>query len=134
MKLQRVQSSTWTILAICDDRGGCQVLEFIHRLQAASASDFDQITAQLRRAAAAGPPRNNRKSRPLADRIFEFKTRGGVRIPYFYDEDRLVICTEAMRKPKKTEVRAVIRRAIAARERYFDAERRGNVSISQEEA
>ena len=77
-------------------------------------------------------PRNDEKSRPLADKIFEFKTRGGIRIPYFYDKDRLVICIEAMRKPKKTELHAVIARALAARERYFEAKRRGAVEMIQE--
>jgi hypothetical protein len=134
MRLQRVESVLWTILAICDDRGGCQVRDFIHQLEADSLTDYDQIMAQLLRAAANGPSTNRTKSRPLADKIFEFKTRGGIRIPYFYDEDRLVICTEAMRKPKKTELRAVTRRALAARERYFEAKRLGAVEIIEEAA
>ena len=134
MKLQYVQRGIWTILAICDDRGGCLVQEFIDRLETDSQSDYDQVMAQLRWTAVNGPPRNDEKSRPLADKIFEFKTRGGIRIPYFYDKDRLVICTEAMRKPKKTELRAVIARALATRERYFEAKRRGAVEMIQEES
>lgn len=134
MKLRLVQRDIWTVLAICDDRGGCLVQEFIDRLETTSRSDYDQVMAQLRWAAANGPPRNYKKSRPLADRIFELKTRGGIRIPYFYDQDRLVICTEALRKPKKTEMRAVITRALAAREGYFEAKRRGAVDVIQEES
>ena len=134
MKLRCVQRGIWTVLAICDDRGGCLVQELIDHLETDSRSDYDQVMAQLRWAAANGPPRNYKKSRPLADRIFELKTRGGIRIPYFYDQDRLVICTEALRKPKKTEMRAVITRALAARERYFEAKRRGAVEMIQEES
>jgi len=133
MKLRYVQRGIWTVLAICDDRGGCLVQEFIDHLETTSRSDFDQVMAQLRWTAVNGPPRNDKKSRPLADKIFELKTRGGIRIPYFYDQDRLVICTEALRKPKKTELRAVITRAPAARERYFEAKRRGAVEMIQEE-
>jgi len=134
MKLRCVQRGIWTVLAICDDRGGCLVQELIDHLETDSRSDYDQVMAQLRWAAANGPPRNYKKSRPLADRIFELKTRGGIRIPYFYDQDRLVICTEALRKPKKTEMRAVITRALAAREGYFEAKRRGAVDVIQEES
>ena len=134
MKLRYIQRGIWSILAICDDRGGCLVQEFIDRLGTNSQSDYDQVMAQLGWAAVNGPPRNDKKSRPLADKIFEFKTRGGIRIPYFYDKDRLVICTEAMRKPKKTELRAVIARALAARERYFEAKRRGAIEMIQEES
>jgi len=134
MRLRCVQHGVWMILTVCNDRGGCPVQEFIDRLETDSQSDYDQVMAQLRWAAVNGPPRNDKKSRPLADKIFEFKTRGGIRIPYFYDKDRLIICTEAMRKPKKTELRAVIARALATRERYFEAKRRGAVEMIQEES
>ena len=134
MRLRCVQHGVWMILTVCNDRGGCPVQEFIDRLETDSQSDYDQVMAQLRWAAVNGPPRNDKKSRPLADKIFEFKTRGGIRIPYFYDQDRLVICTEALRKPKKTELRAVIARALAARERYVEAKRRGAVEMVQEES
>lgn len=46
----------------------------------------------------------------------------------------MVICTEAMRKPKKAELRAVIRRALAARDRYFQAKQDGSVEILREDA
>jgi hypothetical protein len=134
MKLRFVEQGIWRILAICGDRGGCQVQEFIDRLATDSASDYDQVMAQLLWAAVNGPPRGDRKSRPLADKIFEFKTRRGICLPSFYDQDRLVICTEAVRKPKKTELRIVITRALAARERYFEAKRRGAVDMIQEES
>jgi len=134
MKLRYVQRGIWTILAVCDDRGGCQVQELIDSLETNSRSDYDQVVAQLRWAAVNGPPRNDKRSRPLANKVFVLKTRGGIRIPYFYDKDRLVICTEAMRKPKKTELRAVIARALATRERYFEAKRRGAVEMILEES
>ena len=134
LRLRQVEASAWSILAICDERGACQVQEFMHRLETDSPGDFDQITAQLRRTAVSGPPQNDRKSRPLADKLFEFKTRRGIRIPYFYDEGRVIICTEAMRKPKKAELRAVIKRAQAQRTRYFEAKRNQAVVIIQEDA
>lgn len=48
MKLRFVQRDIWTVLAICDERGGCLVQEFIDRLETTSQSDYDQIVAQLR--------------------------------------------------------------------------------------
>ena len=52
--------------------------------------------------------------------------------PPFYDAGRLIVCTEAMRKPKPREVRAVIARAGADRERYFAAKRRSELVIIEE--
>lgn len=66
MRLRQVETGVWSILAICDERGACQVQEFMHRLAIDSPTDFVQITAQLRRTTVSGPPQNDKKSRPLA--------------------------------------------------------------------
>jgi len=87
---------------------GCRVSEFLDRLEGDSPQDFDQVVAELNRVATDGPPMSPMKSRPLGGKVYEFKTRGGIRIPYFYDAGRLIVCTEAMRKPKKAEVAEVI--------------------------
>ena len=132
MRLQHIAARRWTIVAICDDRGGCRVSEFLDQLERDSRHDFDQVMAELNRAATDGPPKSPKKSRPLGDKVYEFKTRGGIRIPYFYDAGRLITCPEAMRKPKPKEVRAVIARAGADRERYFAAKRRSALVIIEE--
>jgi hypothetical protein len=134
MRLLVIERGTWTVMAICDDRDGCQVQEFLDGLETDSRSDYDQVMAQLRRTATNGPQRNKRKSRPLEDKVFELKTRRGIRIPYFYDEGRVVICTQAMRKPKKAELNVTIARAHVARTQYFEAKQRAALEITEEEA
>lgn len=133
MKLRCVAQGTWSVMAICDSRGDCQVRVFLEDLAADSQSDYHQTTALLRSVAMNGPPRNEMRSRPLADKVFELKTRGGIRILYFYDDGRLVICTEALRKPKKRELRTAIALAAEARTRYLEAKRHGALEIIEEE-
>ena len=134
IRLRRVEVGQWTVLAMCDDRGDCRVLELVDGLLVDSKRDYDQVVALLKRTAAHGPPRSERLSRKLTDDIYELKTRGGIRIPYFYDEGRMIICTEALRKPKKTELRSVITRAQAERQRYLEAKRRGGIEVIWEDS
>jgi hypothetical protein len=133
MRLRQIEAVRWTVLAVCDDRGACPVREFLDQLAIDSEPDYDQIVAVLQRAAAVGPPRSNMKSRPLAAKLFEFKSRGGIRIPYFYDEGYVIICTEAMRKPKKAELRRVIMHSETIRTRYFEAKRHAAIEIVRED-
>ena len=60
------------------------------------------------------------------------KTRGGVRILYFYDAAQIVVCSAAMKKPKKGELDRVIERALSDRRRYFKAKRSNQIEIIEE--
>ena len=79
MRLRQIEAGHWTVLAMCDERGCCQVQEFVDGLLLDSRDDYDQVVALLRRTAAHGPPRSDRVSRKLSDDIYELKTRGGMR-------------------------------------------------------
>ena len=134
MRLQLVAVRRWTIVAMCDNRGNCPVVDFLDTLETDSKADFRQVMTLVRRTAAVGPPMNTGKSRPLDEEIYELKTRRGIRIPYFYDEGRVIICTEALRRPKKTELVAVIRRAVEQRAQYFRAKLNGELKVTEGEA
>jgi len=133
MTLRELEQGIWTVVAICDSRGDCPVQAFLLELEIDSPSDYRQVMAQLRTTAMTGPPKNEKRSRSLGDDIFELKTRGGIRILYFYDEGRLVICTEAVRKRKSTQLRGIKTRAVDARTQYFAAKHRAALEIIQED-
>jgi putative component of toxin-antitoxin plasmid stabilization module len=44
--------------------------------------------------------RNKEQCRPLGDQVFELKTRGGSRLYFFFDADRIIVCTHGGSKPK----------------------------------
>jgi hypothetical protein len=132
MRLRQIVKQRWTVLAVCDDRGECQVSDFLDAVERDDKASLVQTTAILRQTADNGPPHNTQKSRPLADGIFELKTRSGVRIPYFYDAGQIVVCSAAMKKPKKAELDRVIERALGDRQRYFKAKRRNQIQIIEE--
>ena len=129
MFLRVVERGVWTVFAVSDQRGHCPLQEFIDRLRIVNQAEFRRAIALLGMTAANGPPRNEAKSRRLAKGIYELKTRGGIRIPYFVDEGRVIICTEAIMKPKGTELRKIIRRSELMRESYFRAKSAGALEI-----
>lgn len=129
MRLRVVRRIRWTVLAIADERGRSPVIAFLEDLSRAGGADAAQVQALLTLVARSGPPHNEERSRQLDGPIWELKTRGGIRIPYFYDEGMIVICTEALRKPKRAELRRVTSRALALYDDYQRAKRAGDVSV-----
>lgn len=132
MRLRVIKRLRWMVLAAVDERGECAVAEFLSRLDEGTA-EARQIQALIARVATNGPPLNEKRSRRLEGAIYELKTRSGIRIPYFYDEGRIVVCTEALRKPKKAELRRVIERAMRIRAEYRAAKLRGDLEILEED-
>ncbi len=67
--------------------------------------------------------------RQLARGIHELKIRGGVRVLFFFDEGRIVVCSEAMTKPKPKRQAVAVERAEHTRWRYLNDKRNGNLEI-----
>lgn len=122
------------MLGVCDERGECQVVSFLAEVTAAGDADRSQLQALIATVALNGPPRNKRLSRQLDGPIYELKTRSGIRIPYFYDEGRVVIATQALRKPKAAELRRIIAQAKTVREAYLRAKQHDELEIMEEDA
>jgi hypothetical protein len=122
MKLMPImEGARFRILAIdiSDDPSGkiCPAEEFIVNM---SESSKKSLTAILKRHKDHGPILNKEKSRLLWDDIYEFKTRQGDRLYYFYDTDRLTILTHGSIKPKGQQLSAEVSRAVSLKNLYFN--------------
>jgi hypothetical protein len=106
--------------------GQCQVLKFLADLKANGDTDAGRLAFLMERTANVGIVRNDRQMRELSEGIFEFKAPNTARILFFYDRNRLIICSHGFRgKPGKAKkvVNAAIENAKDIRLRYF-AEKR----------
>lgn len=130
MRLRRIRSSTWTLLAVCTDRGDCPLLEFLNALAGGLTSDGRRLLALFERVAAEGPPRNTEVSHLVAEGIWEF-VQGRLRVLWFYDEGRLVIVTHGFVKRSRKAPSAEIERAIVQRNAYLLDRRRGKIQIEE---
>ena len=77
MKLVRIAQRHWEVLAICDSRGMCLVMEFLGDLmgttyQIAAEQMFRLLTIQT---PANGPPKTEPLCKPLGDGLYEFRKR-----------------------------------------------------------
>jgi len=75
----------------------------------------------------AGPPKDAENSKQLREGIFEFRTKGGLRLLWFYDEGRVVICVNGYIKQGQKTPRQQIDEAIQWKSRYFEAKQTGKL-------
>ena len=56
-----------------------------------------------------------------------------MRVLCFFDEDRVVVCSEALPKPKPRGLAVAIERAARTRWRYLNDKRRGTLRIVEDQ-
>src|SRR4051794_26688530 len=128
MRLRRVRRATWDVLAICGPRGDCALLEVLRGLEGQLAADGRAMLRLLAMVAEQGPPRNVEVSHKIAGEIWEL-IAGRLRVLWFYDEGRLVICSHGfLKRTRKTPV-AEVDRARAAYEAYRAAKRSKTLKV-----
>ena len=106
MKLVRIARKRWDVLAVCDSRGRCQVLDFLADLDGPYQVAGESMLALLHLIVpAAGPPRGEPLTKHLGDRIFEFRRQPKgkkLRVVWFYGGDAVIVCTAAFCKAERT--------------------------------
>src|SRR5438128_11587948 len=75
----------------------------------------------------AGLPKDAEKSKQLREGIFEFRTKGGLRLLWFYDEGRVVICVNGYIKQGQKTPPQEINDAIQWRNKYLEAKQAGKL-------
>jgi len=98
----------------------CLVQNYIDSLEEKYQS---QLFALFNRILEHGPPNDERKFRPIGDKIFELKTRSGIRILCFYGGSFLrqtLILTHGFDKAGKRILRREKEKAINYRKEYFE--------------
>jgi phage-related protein len=79
-----------------------------------------------------GPPRNIEISHQIKGKLFEF-IQGRLRVLWFYDEGRLIICTSGFIKKGQKTPRNEIEHAIQVMNEYFEDKKRGEIKVCEEE-
>jgi phage-related protein len=136
MKLVRIARGRWDVLAVLDDRGRCPVLDFI----AALGANYEAAKRALLRVLRIelpqdGPPvHNTQRCKSLGGGIFEIRRQPKgqkLRVLFFYDDGRRIVCSNAFAKAERTP-RNEVEQARAARQRYLKAKFRRKLEIVEE--
>jgi phage-related protein len=91
---------------IVDER--CFAFEFLSEIDKQSET---QIVALFKHIGASGPPVNEEKFKHLEGKIYELKTRTGVRILSFFGKGQSLILTHGFSKPSQKKLKIEISKA-----------------------
>jgi phage-related protein len=103
-------------------------LEFLVGLEGGLVKDGRRMLKLLDRVAQQGPPRNTAISHQLGPGIWEF-IQGRLRVLWFYDDGRLVICSHGFVKKRQKTPAAEIDRALAYQRQYLKAKKDKDLDI-----
>lgn len=128
IELVRIRRIAWDVLA-CE-----QVLDFLAgEMDASCRALADGMLALLRRRVPVTGPPGGELSSDVGDDILEFRKQPKkgpkLRVLFFYDAGRIVVCTNAFLKAGRKLPPEEKRRAVAIRHRYFEAKARGTIRI-----
>lgn len=128
MKLRRVRRGHWDVVAVCGSRGECPLLEFLTSLEAQLEPDGRAMLRLLSFVAEQGPPHNVEISHKIDGDIWEL-IAGRLRVLWFYDQGRLVVCSHGfVKRTRKTPSRE-IDKAQAVFDAYQSAKRSGTLKV-----
>jgi phage-related protein len=132
MILFEIAKAGYAVYAIGKDEQHCQLLDFLGTIGSNLQKDVDRVLALLKRVSQKGPPRNTEISHQIKDEIFEF-IQGRLRVLWFYDEGRLILCTHGFIKKTQKTPASEIEQAIKTREKYFREKGKGPLKILNRE-
>lgn len=125
--IEKPRRGKFHVFAVCSDRGDCELLDYLNGLDPSLQASCDKLLAILERAAEHGTARiPSEKCHTIADEIFQL-TGGDLRVAWFYDQGRMIVCSHAyLKKGQKTKA-ADKKKALRAKADYFDAKANGNI-------
>jgi hypothetical protein len=134
MKIVRLGQGEWTVYAVCVASDACPVLDFVAELVPKRG---DRVLSDLREFVPNTSPQDwvrsefSEKLRDAED-IYEFRwpTKGGgtPRVLWFYDENRVVVCSNGVDKKGKLRDDE-IEFAEKTRKQYLDAKKNNRLQI-----
>jgi phage-related protein len=136
MKLVRIGWESWEVLAVCDGRGRCQVLEFLEEFEQSAPAAAYTMTSFLKQGLPAeGPPHSEPLCKSLGKGIYELRKQPKgkkLRVVWFYGVERVIVCTYAFSKAERTpQIRVEQSRLL--RKQYLAARLRGDLEIIEPE-
>jgi len=107
-------------------------LDFLEEMSGKRRKEVDKLNALIERSLEHGVPKNKQKCRTLGNGIYEFKTTGGLRLVWFWDEGQMIICTHGFKKSSQKTPPGQRERALAKKADYFEAKASGTLQKKDE--
>jgi phage-related protein len=114
------QSGPACRIYILADGSNCPAEDF---LDTSADLQPDEFTKLLDHTCDHGIPKNKQKVNTLGDGLFEFKTIGGLRLIWFWDANRIILCTHGFLKKRQTTPPAELATAVKWKKAYETAKK-----------
>ena len=132
MYLKPIRLGHYEVYAVAKDPNDCPLLEFLFGLGANFKKDRDRMLALLYTVAERGPSKNTDISHQIRGKIYEF-IQGRLRIFWFYDAGKTIICTSGFVKEDQKTPRAELDSAEHFMKQYREAKKAGKLIFIKEE-
>jgi phage-related protein len=130
MRLKVVARSQWTLYAVCTDRGECP-LEIFLGDRSQLGKDKDRMLRRLEAMADHGPQYLPDISHQIEPEIWQTE-QGRVRILWFYDRGRVIVCSHGFIKQTRKTPEAERAMARQTLWEYRAARAAGDIRIEEE--
>ncbi|RRV26754.1 hypothetical protein EGJ23_12070 [Pseudomonas sp. o96-267] len=134
MNLKVLLSGKWTILTPTKQNGLSELEEFIAGLGSNFEASLAGVFTMMEQHCSYGPEHFNSSQCHYVDQkeqIYQY-SKGRIRVFWFEDDDKVVICTHGLLKKTQKTPRQEIQRAIKVKERYNRAKQNGSLSIGED--
>jgi phage-related protein len=132
MVLFEIAKARYFVYAIGKDERHCPLVDFLESVGSNLQKDGDRVLALLERVSEKGPPRITDISHQIKDNLFEF-IQGRLRVLWFYDEGKLIICTHGFIKKTQKTPSSETDQALSMRENYLQEKRKSPLKIIKSE-
>ena len=110
-----MEGQAFTVYAIMQ---GEDVAEYLAVLEAHNVQAHDQIVRRIQQLAERGPSRKKDEFNDLGHDLYEAKAKAGPRVVFFYDKNRIVICSHAFDKQGQKTPQKEIKKAMSRKRDY----------------
>jgi len=135
MILHQISSDLWTVLACGKGDDEIPLLDFLQDESKSKKDKLKILTLLKTFVPTRGVPNSPHKVSPLRGKIFEFKAgpiKGPkVRVLFFYDNKKLIICTHGFIKKTKKTPPNEIEKAIQIKIEYFNDKKNDELTIKE---
>ncbi len=132
MKLLSLAQGDFEVFAACTDRGACPLLRLLGEMESDGRKDAIRMLALLKRVSREGLPARYEVNHRLVGGISQLR-QGGIRVLYFQDRNRVIICTHGFVKRSQKTPALEISRAQATLARFQQDLESGKIEILSEE-
>jgi putative component of toxin-antitoxin plasmid stabilization module len=126
------EGAHWHVVAFQTD-GKTPTHDYLEKAKKNNEKDHDRLMARINMVADFATYNNDQVFNHEGDGIFAFKTRQGLRLYCFKEENRLIVTVSGSDKPKKKQQQKDIGDAKKWRSRYYAARKVKKIEITHEE-